>query len=133
MKVADLMQTDVRTVDPEVFLEEAMLTLADSHVTALPVVDQSGKLLGVLSRTDILAAEEETESPAERNRLLARTRVQDLMTPFPVTISPESEVKAAAQEMLNAGVHRLYVTKNERVVGVISMSDIVRAVAAGAL
>ena len=133
MKVADLMQTDVKTVDPEILLDEAMLTLADSHVTALPVVDQSGKMLGVLSRTDVLAAEEEVESRAERDRLLARTRVRDLMTPFPLTISPESEVRTAAQQMLSAGVHRLYVTTDERVVGVISMSDIVRAVAVGAL
>jgi CBS domain-containing protein len=133
MKVVELMQTDVKTVDPGILLDEAMLTLADSHVTALPVVDQFGKILGVLSRTDILAAEEELESPAERDRLLARTRVRDLMTPIPLTISPESEVKAAAQKMLNADVHRLYVTTNEGIVGVISMSDIVRAVAAGAL
>jgi CBS domain-containing protein len=133
MKVAQVMQTDVKTVDPEILLDEAMLTLADSHVTALPVVDQSGKILGVLSRTDILAAEEEIQSPAERNRLLTGTRVRDLMTPFPLTISPDSEVKAAAQEMLNADVHRLYVTTDKQLVGVISMSDIVRAVAAGVL
>jgi CBS domain-containing protein len=55
------------------------------------------------------------------------------MTPFPLTISPESDVKAAAQEMLNADVHRLYVTTDQQLVGVISMSDIVRAVAAGVL
>jgi CBS-domain-containing membrane protein len=76
MKVADLMQTEVKTVEPEILLDEAMVTLADSHVTALPVVDQSGKILGVLSRTDILAAEEEIESPAERDRLLIGTRVR---------------------------------------------------------
>jgi CBS domain-containing protein len=50
-----------------------------------------------------------------------------------LTIAPEVDVKEAAQQMLYTGVHRLFVTTDDRVVGVISTTDIVRAVAMGRL
>ena len=56
------MQIDVKTVEPDTTISDAMLMLADSHISALPVVDRSGKMVGVLSRTDILAAEEDAEN-----------------------------------------------------------------------
>jgi chloride channel protein, CIC family len=133
MIVSELMQPDVKIVGPDMRVEDALLTLADFHVSAVPVVDPSGKIVGVLSRTDIAAAEEELEGSVERDRFLSETLVRDLMTPTPLTISPESEVREAAGTMLSAGVHRLYVTVDERVVGVIAMSDIVRAVVSGLL
>ena len=55
------------------------------------------------------------------------------MTPHPLTISPDAEVKEAAQQMLLADVHRLFVTEGERLIGVISTTDIMRAVATGRL
>jgi CBS domain-containing protein len=48
-----------------------------------------------------------------------------------LTVPPEAEVREAAQQMLYADVHRLFVTNGERVIGVISTTDIVRAVARG--
>jgi CBS domain-containing protein len=127
------MQIEVKTIEPDASINDAMLMLADSHISALPVVDRSGKMVGVLSRTDIFAAEEDVETPAEREALLAGTSVRDLMTSHPHTIGPDQDVRSAAQQMLDANVHRLYVTADDRVIGAISMSDIVRAVASGAL
>jgi CBS domain-containing protein len=51
------------------------------------------------------------------------------MTPRPLTISPDTEVKEAAQQMLYLEIHRLFVEQQGRLVGVISQSDIVRGVA----
>jgi CBS domain-containing protein len=133
MKVGDLMKIEVKTIEPDASISDAMLMLADSHISALPVVDRSGKMVGVLSRTDILAAEEDAESAPKRDALLAGTYVRDLMTSLPHTISPDADVRSAAQQMLDADVHRLYVSADDRVIGAISMSDIVRAVASGAL
>ncbi|MBI3081344.1 MAG: CBS domain-containing protein, partial [Gemmatimonadetes bacterium] len=64
-----------------------------------------------------------------RERLFDQTTVKEIMTPRPFTITPETEVKEAAQQMLYLEVHRLFVEDEGRLVGVISQSDIVRAVA----
>jgi len=55
------------------------------------------------------------------------------MTRRPLTVSPDAEVREAAQQMLYAEIHRLFVVEDGRVVGVISTSDIMRAVATGQL
>jgi CBS domain-containing protein len=59
--------------------------------------------------------------------------VRDIMTPHPLTVSPDTEVREAAQQMLYADVHRLFVVDGDRVVGVISTTDIMRAIATGRL
>lgn len=133
MHVAELMQTEVQSVAPDAPVNDAALTIADAHVSGLPVVDRAGRLVGVISTTDILASEEEVEDPASRAALYDRTPVRDLMTPRPVTIGPAATVKEASQMLLYADVHRLFVVDGDRLVGVISTTDIVRAVANGQL
>jgi CBS domain-containing membrane protein len=129
MKVAELMRTDVKTVDIDATVEDAITTLADVHVSALPVTDARGEVVGVLSTTDILAALAETTEPEVRERLLDETPVRDLMTPRSRVIAPDADVLEAAREMLYLGVHRLFVEDEGRLVGVISQTDIVAAVA----
>ena len=129
MRVADLMQTEVQTVPPDAVVTDAVLALAEYRVSALPVVDRQGHLVGVFSRTDILASEEEAENQSARATLFNSTRVRDLMTVLPLTIAPGAEIRDAARQMLDASVHRLFVQQGERLVGVISTTDIMRAVA----
>lgn len=129
MKVADLMRTDVKTVDIDATVEDAITTLADVHVSALPVTDARGKIVGVLSTTDILGALSETTEPEMRERLFDDTPVRDLMTPRSRVIGPDADVLEAAKEMLYLDVHRLFVEDEGRLVGVISQTDIVAAVA----
>jgi CBS domain-containing membrane protein len=129
MKVAKLMRTDVKTVDLDATVGEAITTLADVHVSALPVTDTRGQIVGVLSTTDILAALSETTEPEMRERLFDETPVRDLMTARSRVIGPDADVLAAAREMLYLDVHRLFVEDEGRLVGVISQTDIVAAVA----
>ena len=56
MKVADLMGKDLVTVPLSATVGEAIVTLADAHVSGLPVVDHEGYLVGVLSTTDLLTS-----------------------------------------------------------------------------
>ncbi len=133
MRVSDMMQTEVQAVSVDTPANDVFVTLADERISALPVVDNSGRLVGVISRSDILAAEEEAEEETTRQALLRDTPVQDLMTAPALTIAPDASVRDAARQMLAAGVHRLVVTDRDRVVGVISTTDIVSAVAAGRL
>jgi CBS domain-containing protein len=133
MRVRELMQKDVKTVNLDVVVNDAVVTLAESHISALPVVDGMGRMVGVISSTDILSSEAEAQDPVAREALFEGTMVRDLMTARPLTVSPEADVREAAQQMLYADIHRLFVTSGEHVIGVISTTDIVRAVATGRL
>jgi CBS domain-containing protein len=83
----------------------------------------------VLSTSDILTALAERTPDTEPGAMFEDMLVRDLMTPKPMTIAPQAEVKQAAQQMLYANVHRLFVEKDGELLGVISQSDVVRAVA----
>jgi predicted transcriptional regulator len=133
MKVRVLMQTKVKTVQQDDSINDAVVTLTDAHVSALPVVDGIGHMIGVISSTDILTSEAEARDAVEREALFEQMMVRDIMTPRPLTVSPEADVREAAQQMLYAEIHRLFVTNGNKLVGVISTTDIVRAVATGRL
>jgi CBS domain-containing protein len=133
MRVQDLMQKNVKTVSLDAPVNDAVITLTDSHISALPVVDGLGRMVGVVSSTDILTSEAEAEDAKARETLFEETMVRDIMTSRPLTVSPEDDVREAAQQMLYADIHRLFVVKGEQVVGVLSTTDIVRAVATGLL
>jgi len=133
MRVSELMQRAVRIVSPDAAVNDAVVTLADSHISALPVVDGMGRMVGVISSTDIITSEAEAEDATAREALFEDAMVRDIMTLHPLTVSREAEVREAAQQMLYADIHRLFVVDGERIVGVISTTDIMRAVATGRL
>lgn len=130
MKVAELMQTKLKTVGVNEAVTEAMVTMADSHVSGLPVVDGNDHLVGVISTTDLLTSMAEADDAEARARLLDQTTVRELMTARPITISPDADVLEAAKEMLYMDIHRIFVEYEGRLVGVLSQTDIVGAVAA---
>ncbi|HEY6101911.1 MAG TPA: CBS domain-containing protein, partial [bacterium] len=127
MRVRELMQKDVKTVDPEAAVNDVVVSLSDSHISALAVVDGTGRMVGVISSTDILTSEAEAQDAVEREALFEQMTVRDIMTRRPLTVSPDADVREAAQQMLYADIHRLFVTSDEQVVGVISTTDIMRA------
>lgn len=129
MKVAELMKTDLKTVAPETIVEDALVMLAESHISGLPVIDHRGRLVGVLSTSDVLQALADAPSPADRERIFEDTFVRDIMTSRPMTVSSDADVMEAAREMLYLEVHRLFVEDAGELVGVISQTDIVGAVA----
>ncbi len=131
MKVADIMQPDVRTVTGDTPVSEVVVSLADGQVTGLPVVDARNRVVGVVSSTDLITAQAETRSAEERQILLEHTPVREIMTPRPLMIESTAELREAARHMLYAEVRRLFVEENGVLVGVISQTDIVRAVATG--
>jgi CBS domain-containing protein len=129
MHVADVMQTQLQTIRGTDSLVDAIALLAESHVSGVPVVDDHGRLVGVLSNSDILETLAEHTDPDEREAVFAETLVQEIMTPRPQTISPDALVKDAAQRMLYLEVHRLFVEHEGRLAGVVSTTDLVRALA----
>jgi CBS domain-containing protein len=131
MRVADLMHLDLVTIRPDATVAEAATTLAHHRLSALPVVDADGRLVGVFSTSDLVKAEVERDEAASRAALFEGTLVQQLMTPRPYTIGPEADVREAARQMYYAGVRRVFVTTEDRPLGVVSATDIVRGVATG--
>lgn len=128
MKVAELMHKNVKTVDVDATVSDAVVALAEGHFTGVPVVDARHRVVGVLSTTDILEALAEAAGPDERERVF-ETPAREVMTPHPVTLSPDADVLEAARDMLYLEVHRVFVEEDGRLVGVISQTDIVGAVA----
>ena len=129
MKVAELMQTNLRTISTDATVADAVDVLTEAQVSALPVVDRYGRAVGILSTREILKAESVCDSSLMRERLFERTPVLEVMTPWPATIVPDLDVRVAAQEMLYLNVQRLFVEYEGALVGVVSQTDIVGAVA----
>lgn len=131
MRVAELMKTDLAVINEDVAVKSAVVLIADAHVLGLPVVDRRGRLVGALSASDIVQAAAERAETGEATELLDETLVRDIMTTPPRTIAPDVDVRDAARQMLHLDVHRLFVVQGGDLLGVVSTSDIVRAVAEG--
>lgn len=140
MRVQDLMTANPLTVRTTATLKDAAALLVEHRISGLPVVDDEGRALGVLSEGDILF--KESEAPERRSvfsrmlaahpngadlKLSART-VGEAMTAPALTIGPRRPVTKAATTMIERGVNRLPVVDNdERVIGIITRADLVRA------
>lgn len=129
MRVADIMQTGLETIGPDDTIADAVEILADKHISGLPVVSTRGQLIGVLSTTDVLQLLAEAPDPDHRAAVLEGTRVADIMTAKPITVAPDEDIHEAARQMLYGEIHRLFVEYDGTLVGVVTQSDIVGAVA----
>ncbi len=129
MNVTELMRHPVRTVNADTLVTDAIRTLVATQVSALPVLDGDGTPVGVLATRDVLRAEVAKEPSGARRWLFETTPVKDIMSPWPPSIAPDTDVQEAAQTMLYLDVQRAFVVEASKVVGVISQTDIVDAVA----
>src|SRR5262245_49104381 len=110
------MQRKVKTIGSEATVADAIVSLADAHISGMPVVDGTGRVIGIVSSTDVLAAEAEANDRAARQAVLESTTVRDVMTPRPYTIPPDEDVREAACQMLYGDVHRLFVAEGDKIV-----------------
>ncbi len=133
MRVADIMQTHVQTIGVDERVADAVATLTDQHVSGLPVVDHRGRMVGVITSTDVLQLLSDVSDSDRRGDILDATLVREIMTAKPVTVDPDADVHDAARQMLYGEIHRLFVEYDGALVGVLSQSDIVGAVAGAKL
>jgi CBS domain-containing protein len=129
MRVADIMQTNLETIGAEDSVEDAVEILADKHISGLPVVSTRGQLIGVVSTTDVLQLLAEAPDSERRGEVLEGTQVREVMTAKPITVGPDEDIHEAARQMLYGEIHRLFVEFDGALVGVLTQSDIVGAVA----
>ena len=126
--VADRMAREPIVVGADASLAEAAAIMDGRHVHGLPVVDKAGKLVGVVSQTD-LARARGTEYLWSNWPGLA---VRHLMTSPAVTVLRSTTLDAAAHEMERRRIHRLVVVDDHdplKPIGVLSMTDLVHAIA----
>ncbi|HEY7379831.1 MAG TPA: CBS domain-containing protein [Gaiella sp.] len=140
MKVRDIMTTEVVTAQPDVPLKRVAELLVQRGVSGLPVCDTDGNVVGVVSEADLLfkqGAERpehgrilswllDEDASAEHVKRDARTAGNAMTSPA-VTIGPERPVAEAARTMVERGINRLPVVEDDRLVGIVTRADLVRA------
>lgn len=149
--VSDIMTRSVVCVRADVTIESVLEFLLSKQLTAVPVVDDAGQPIGVLSKTDLLnevfqrgeTSEETTPlriqtrdgyqvdlGPGFHLDRLTRTTAGEIMTPLVFSVPETATVAEASALMAYEGVHRLVVVSQEnRVAGIISSMDVLRWVA----
>jgi CBS domain-containing protein len=144
----DLMSRDPMTVPCEMTLKSAAHLLAEARVSGVPVVDRTGRCVGVLSATDFVkwvgaspamaGAAHTHEVPSvcsdwqviDVEEVPAEELVATHMTRDPVTVPPEMPIRELARHMLDAHIHRVVVVNAEQhPVGLVSTTDILAALA----
>ena len=144
MLVKEIMTTKPITVTGSMEIIEAARLLLENRINGVPVVDDAGKLVGILCQSDIIAQQKKLPVPSlfsfldgyislssikgieKEVRKIAATAVLDAMTPDPVSVSPDSTIETVAALMVDHNFHTLPVVQDKRLVGVVGKEDILR-------
>jgi CBS domain-containing protein len=136
VKVTEIMARPVITVTPDTGIKEAARRLVENGISALPVIDESGVLVGIVSEADLMPLETRPDPRSQATPLqptagsTPRT-VADVMTRHVRVVEADSEVSQAARIMIEAGVKRVPVVKERKVIGIVSRRDLIKVIARG--
>jgi CBS domain-containing protein len=136
VRVRDLMTRPVRTLGRNDKLSVADALMRTERIRHLPVVDEDGRLAGIVSQRDLFFSalvQALGFGTATHDRVLSTIPVKEVMTENVVTTTPETLVTAAARLMVDRKIGCLPVIDGEALIGILSESDIVSAVAQGNL
>lgn len=147
MNVAEIMDRDPVTVAPGTPVQEVLRLMKDNELPGLPVVNDAGRCVGIVTEADLVLSEEEgdlhlphhldimggviwLESFKHFEKRLEKamaTEVDEMMTADPVTISPETTVQEAGRIIAQQGHNRLPVADHGRFVGLVTRLDVLEA------
>ena len=147
------MNAKILTVNQEMSVRELATFLIDHEISGAPVEDADGRLVGLVSTTDLARNAAETGSLEETDEHpffhswagggldaddLAELHIEEdgltvgeIMTPTVFAVDVKAPVSHVARSMLDGHLHRLLVIDDERVVGIVSTSDLLRLLAEG--
>src|SRR5271169_2663931 len=144
MRAHQIMTRPVISVSPESTIVDAANIMLQKHVSGLPVLDATGRLVGIISEGDFIRRSE-IGTERKRGRFLkfilgsgkAATdfvhehggKVGEIMTSEPLTITEDTDLEQIVRLMESNGVKRLPVTRGDQVVGIVSRANLLRAVA----
>ena len=122
MIARDIMTRKVCTIHPDASAQEAAQLLDQMRISGLPVVDEDGKIIGIITEADII-------SKVDREGL----GVADIMSNEVIFVSEETSVSEIAMLLTDRKIKRVPVVNDGKLVGIVSRADIVHAVAQGHL
>ncbi|OGQ22915.1 MAG: hypothetical protein A3I05_08545 [Deltaproteobacteria bacterium RIFCSPLOWO2_02_FULL_44_10] len=144
LRAKDIMTTEILTVAEEMSVKALAEALVEHEITGVPVTNSRGKLIGVVSTSDIAQYEAgrgeitETMSPSLfwmssggyvpdlRNLPEEDVLVRDIMTPTVYSVKEETKVRDIARTMISGRIHRVLVTRNDRFVGIVTSLDLLK-------
>lgn len=124
LKIRDLLKVKgnkVWSITPETSVLEALQLMTDKQVGALLVLDGE-KIAGIISERDFV------HGVAEKERCIVNTTIYEYMTPKVITVSPDQTVEDCMQLMTREHIRHLPVVEKEKLVGMISIGDIVKEI-----
>ena len=142
--VKDIMTTDLITVTPDMDISRAAKILLDNRINGVPVVDDGGRLVGILCQSDLITQQKKLPIPTLFTFLdglfrltsmkqiekqvgkIAALTVSEAMTPEPVTVRPDTGIETVASLMVDSNFHTLPVVQNSELVGIIGKEDVLR-------
>ena len=142
MKARDVMTTGPHTIGPDATITEAARLMLEQRISALPVVGQSGKLIGIVSEGDLIRRVEiETAHTSSRWRTLFSSevalaadyvksharRVRDVMTQSVITVTEDTPLVDIADLMEQHRIKRIPIERDDVLVGVVSRADLLKA------
>lgn len=148
MEVREIMSSPAITVTPETEIREVARIMREHQISGVPVVDADGRLAGVITELELIARNAPLHEPhyigvlsaiipvsleqyreyKEQLRQVLATNAGDLMRQEVETITPEDSTERALGLMLDPEVTMLPVVENERVIGVVTRTDLVRLI-----
>jgi CBS domain-containing protein len=148
--VREYMDDEPATVTLETSAEDVAKLLGEHELHGVPVVNEAGRCVGIVTENDLVMADEEGDLHIphyielfgglvflesvrgfeQRLRKAMAASAKDLMTKDPTTIGPDEDVHAAARVISESGHNRLPVVEHGRLVGVITRADVLRALTA---
>lgn len=134
LRLKDIMTTQVATLTPDMTLHDAVTVLADSHVGGAPVI-RGDKVVGLFSASDLLTyltdlqAGPPSDSLRRRRTSLEEVTVSELMTRDLKSLGPDCSVEQAADFMRRNQIHRVLVMAGNRLLGIVTTTDVAKAVA----
>ena len=144
LKVKDIMTKNLITVFPETEIAHATKLLLKKGINGVPVVDEMGKLVGILCQSDLISQQKKLPIPSfftildgfipltsikqlEREaQKIAATTVAHAMTPNPVTVRPETSIEEVAALMVGKNLHTLPVVDEGKLVGIVGKKDVLK-------
>jgi len=138
MKIKNVVNPDVITINQNATYKEATFILYNNKIRGAPVVDDDGKLVGMLSEKDLFKVlfpyetsffsnpEMYLDFEVRENKIdeIKDSKISNYMSRKLVTVDPEMPVLKAGGLMLARGVHRLPVIENGKLIGIVSRQDI---------
>lgn len=144
LKVKDIMTREVITVSAGTDIAQATKLLLEKRINGVPVLDESGKLVGILCQSDLIAQQKKLPTPSlftfldglipftsmkhleKEVQKIAAITVADAMTPDPVTVGAETGIEEAATLMVEKNFHTLPVVGGDELVGILGKEDLLR-------